>query len=169
MYSSIVVEALKVMGSGTNEVIECYKFRPWGLCRNEYQRQKYKNFLGTRVWLVYEGDSLTPICEPIVSTMWDPEHLTALQPSAACYGDSLTFLLCFALNNTNETGGSRMTLCFVKWCQCFRELATKHLLSMKNGVFWVVTPCGSCNNPEDTILHSHRHENLKSYIYCLCL
>jgi hypothetical protein len=35
---------------------------------------------------------------------------------------------------------------------------------MKNGVFWVVTPCGSCkNNPEDTILHSHRRENLKSY------
>jgi hypothetical protein len=29
---------------------------------------------------------------------------------------------------------------------------------MKNGVFWVVTPCG------DTILHSHRRENLKSYI-----
>jgi hypothetical protein len=28
---------------------------------------------------------------------------------------------------------------------------------MKNGVFWVVTPC------EDTILHSHRRENLKSY------
>jgi hypothetical protein len=43
---------------------------------------------------------------------------------------------------------------------------------LKNGVFWVVTPCGSLtvltratrrNNPEDTILHSHRRENLKSY------
>jgi hypothetical protein len=32
---------------------------------------------------------------------------------------------------------------------------------MKNGVFWVVTPCGSI--PEDIILHSHRRENLKSY------
>jgi hypothetical protein len=42
---------------------------------------------------------------------------------------------------------------------------------MMNGVFWVVTPCGYCNNPivtrrnnpEDTILHGHRRENLKSY------
>jgi hypothetical protein len=36
---------------------------------------------------------------------------------------------------------------------------------VKNGVFWVVTPCGTCKNPEDTILHSHRRENLKSYIF----
>jgi hypothetical protein len=25
------------------------------------------------------------------------------------------------------------------------------------------------NNPEDTILHSHRRENLKSYIFSICL
>jgi hypothetical protein len=36
---------------------------------------------------------------------------------------------------------------------------------MKNGVFWNVTPCGSCKNiTEDAILHSHRREKLKSYI-----
>jgi hypothetical protein len=28
-------------------------------------------------------------------------------------------------------------------------------VTMKNGVFWVITPWGSCNNPEDTILHSY--------------
>jgi hypothetical protein len=27
-------------------------------------------------------------------------------------------------------------------------------VTMKNGVFWVVTPCGSCKNPEDTILYN---------------
>jgi hypothetical protein len=26
-------------------------------------------------------------------------------------------------------------------------------VTMKNGVFWVVMPCGSCKNPEDTILN----------------
>jgi hypothetical protein len=33
---------------------------------------------------------------------------------------------------------------------------------LKNGVLWDVTPCG--NIPEDTIPHSHRCENRKSYI-----
>jgi hypothetical protein len=33
----------------------------------------------------------------------------------------------------------------------------------KNGVFWVLTRATRRNNPEDTILHSHRRENLKSY------
>jgi hypothetical protein len=40
---------------------------------------------------------------------------------------------------------------------------------MKNGVFWDVTPCGSCrscsNIPEDAILHSHCCENLNSYMH----
>jgi hypothetical protein len=52
---------------------------------------------------------------------------------------------------------------------------------MKSAVFWDVTPCGSVKNrqssemsvltratwrniPEDNILHSHRHENLRSHI-----
>jgi hypothetical protein len=53
----------------------------------------------------------------------------------------------------------------------------EHLDILKNGVFWDVTPWGSCkaltratwrNIPEDTILHSHRCENLKSYIWAYC-
>jgi hypothetical protein len=34
---------------------------------------------------------------------------------------------------------------------------------LKNGVFWVLTRATRRNNPEDTILHSHRRENLRSY------
>jgi hypothetical protein len=56
-------------------------------------------------------------------------------------------------------------------------LSAEIFTELKNGVFWAVTPCGSCvltratrrNNPEDTILHSHRRENLKSYILLSCL
>jgi hypothetical protein len=33
-------------------------------------------------------------------------------------------------------------------------------VTMKNSVFWDVTPGDSC---KDDILHSHRRENLKSY------
>jgi hypothetical protein len=33
----------------------------------------------------------------------------------------------------------------------------------------VLTRATRCNNPEDTILHSHRRENLKSYTFHICL
>jgi hypothetical protein len=32
----------------------------------------------------------------------------------------------------------------------------------------VITRATRRNNPEDTILHSHRHKNLKSYFVCFC-
>jgi hypothetical protein len=47
-------------------------------------------FLGRRARPVLRADNLTAICEPIVYTMWDPQHLTALWASKACYGDSFT-------------------------------------------------------------------------------
>jgi hypothetical protein len=39
------------------------------------------------------------------------------------------------------------------------KIVCKPRIYMKNGVFWVVTPC---NNPEDDNLHSHRRENRNS-------
>jgi hypothetical protein len=38
-------------------------------------------------------------------------------------------------------------------------------ITLKNGVFWMLRLRATRRNiPEDTILHSHRRENLKSYI-----
>jgi hypothetical protein len=37
---------------------------------------------------VRRADILTAICEPTVSTVWDPQHLTTLEAFRACYGDS---------------------------------------------------------------------------------
>jgi hypothetical protein len=36
---------------------------------------------------------LTAICEPIVQKMWEPQHLTTIWASTACYRDTFTFLL----------------------------------------------------------------------------
>jgi hypothetical protein len=38
-------------------------------------------------------DNLTAICEPIVYIMWDPQRLTTLWASMACYRDNFTLPL----------------------------------------------------------------------------
>jgi hypothetical protein len=40
-----------------------------------------------------KADNLTAICEPTVYKMWEPQHLTALWASTACYRDTFTFTL----------------------------------------------------------------------------
>jgi hypothetical protein len=52
-------------------------------------------FLGSRAWPVRRADNLVTICDPIVWTMWDPQHLTILQASMACYENSFTFVFFF--------------------------------------------------------------------------
>jgi hypothetical protein len=49
-------------------------------------------FVGSRARPVRRADSLTAICEPTVYTMLDPQHLTTLYASTACYEDSFTSL-----------------------------------------------------------------------------
>jgi hypothetical protein len=44
--------------------------------RNDYQKQT--TFLGSKARQVRKFDKFTAICEPIVYTMWDPQHLTIL-------------------------------------------------------------------------------------------
>jgi hypothetical protein len=36
---------------------------------------------------------IATICEPIVQTLWDSQHLTTLQASTVCYRDTFTLLL----------------------------------------------------------------------------
>jgi hypothetical protein len=44
-------------------------------------------FLGSRARPVRRADNLTAICEPTVYTTRDPQHLTTLLASTACYWD----------------------------------------------------------------------------------
>jgi hypothetical protein len=44
-----------------------------------------------------KADNLTAICGPIVQKMWEPQHLTTLWASTACFRDTFIFLLYFAL------------------------------------------------------------------------
>jgi hypothetical protein len=50
-------------------------------------------FAGSRARSARNADNLTVICEKTVLTVWDPQHLTTLYASTACYGDSLNFTL----------------------------------------------------------------------------
>jgi hypothetical protein len=43
------------------------------------------------MWTRLKSDNLTAIFEPIVWIMWDPQRLTTLWASMACYMDSFTF------------------------------------------------------------------------------
>jgi hypothetical protein len=55
--------------------------------RNEYQ----KTLLRAKARPAFKPD-ITAICEPIAWIMCDPQRLTTLWASTACYGDSFTFL-----------------------------------------------------------------------------
>jgi hypothetical protein len=49
------------------------------------------------------ADDLPAICEPIVDTMWDPQHLTTLWASTVCYGDNFTFVYVDDVRTSQET------------------------------------------------------------------
>jgi hypothetical protein len=60
--------------------------------RNEYEEYSWK-VLGGKGRPVSKSDNLTAIYEPIVEKMWEPQHLTTLWASTACYRD--TFILLY--------------------------------------------------------------------------
>jgi hypothetical protein len=58
--------------------------------RNECQKHKNK-FLGSRARPASKANNLTAICESIIWTIRDSQHLTTAQASMVCYGDSFYF------------------------------------------------------------------------------
>jgi hypothetical protein len=46
--------------------------------RNEYQKQKKKIFLGSKVRPVRKTDNITAVSVPVVQTMWNLQYLTTL-------------------------------------------------------------------------------------------
>jgi hypothetical protein len=48
-----------------------------------------RNILGGKGWPARKADNLTAVSEPIVQKMWEPQRLTALWASMACYRDSV--------------------------------------------------------------------------------
>jgi hypothetical protein len=52
-----------------------------------------RNIPGGEWQLALKADNLTAICEPMVYKMWEPQHLTALWVSTACYRDTFTLPL----------------------------------------------------------------------------
>jgi hypothetical protein len=55
--------------------------------RNEYQESSWGNGRPAG-----KADNFTAICEPTVYKMWEPQRLTTLCVSTACYRDRFTFL-----------------------------------------------------------------------------
>jgi hypothetical protein len=71
-------------------------------------------FLGSKVRWVRRADNLTAVCEPIVYTMYDLQHLRTLQAYTACYRDSFSYILHVLHIQTNP--GERFQQ---KLCSCY--------------------------------------------------
>jgi hypothetical protein len=106
-------------------------------------------FLGSKARLVRRADNLTAICEPIVYTMWDPQHLTTLSASKACYGDSFTFFFYFywyiwPFEYRYQATQSRLTP------KCNQELNVSFLTPWRMFLY-----SGTTSGPKSHTLRSH--------------
>jgi hypothetical protein len=54
-----------------------------------------RNIPGGKERPAHKADNLTAICEPIGYKLWEPQHLTTLWVSTACYGDSFTYFILY--------------------------------------------------------------------------
>jgi hypothetical protein len=64
------------------------------------------------------ADNLTAICEPTVYIMWEPQRLTTLWASTACYRDSFFYL--------HNRRGFMIMCCYLTVCVCY-DLTTQQL------------------------------------------
>jgi hypothetical protein len=51
-----------------------------------------KNIPGDKGRPARKADNLTAICDPTVSNMWVPQHITILWAYTACYRDSFPYV-----------------------------------------------------------------------------
>jgi hypothetical protein len=47
---------------------------------------------GGKGWPARKADSFTAICEPVVYEIWEPQRLTTLRASTACYRNGFIFI-----------------------------------------------------------------------------
>jgi hypothetical protein len=66
-------------------------------------RKRKQNGSGCRARMARKADNPTATCEPTIYTIWDPQHLTTLWSSTACYGDRITFLYVDDVRTSEET------------------------------------------------------------------
>jgi hypothetical protein len=64
---------------------------PWGSTQ-PLTEMSTRNLPGGKGRPESKFGNLTIICEPIVWKMWEPQRLTTLLASTACYSDSFTFI-----------------------------------------------------------------------------
>jgi hypothetical protein len=84
-------------------------------------------FLVSRGRPARKADNLATICEPTVQTMWDPQQLTILWVSKACYGDSFT--LSYFLLQLTEFWIFLMLRGWDYWKQSLNQLMMKRVLT----------------------------------------
>jgi hypothetical protein len=68
--------------------------------------------MGSKVRPARTAHKLGAIYEPILTTLLDPQHLTTLYDSTACYGNSFTFLCINVVHTLQETHLRVTTGCY---------------------------------------------------------
>jgi hypothetical protein len=83
----------KVAGSIPDEIIGFYNLpNPLALgSTHPLTEMSTRNLPWGKGWPAHKTDNLTAIGEPTVQKMWDPQCLTTLRASMACYKDTFTF------------------------------------------------------------------------------